>query len=149
MAEALRRRDKTVRLENVAALEPVRTSMSGPGPIAVQSAPLPLSSLQRSKRWAFHPCERQQQEAQRSGIASETLGAMRSAILAAALAAAAALQPTPPRRRPRTILHTSKKHAGTRQRRKAPAVSGKVENAAIPEGYLRRAGDHEGGPVRG
>ena len=48
---------------------------------------------------------------------------MRSAILAAALAAAAALRPTPPRRHHRTILHTSKKHSGTRQR---PKGAGRV-----------------------
>ena len=48
---------------------------------------------------------------------------MRTTILAAALAAAAALQPTPPRRHHRTILHTSKKHSGTRQR---PKGAGRV-----------------------
>ena len=48
---------------------------------------------------------------------------MRTFILAAAVATCAALQHTPPRRRPRTILHTSKKHTGTRQR---PKGAGRV-----------------------
>ena len=64
-----------------------------------------------------------QQQAQPNGIASRHLGAMRSAILAAAVATCAALQHTPPPRRPRVILQTSKKHSGTRQR---PKGAGRV-----------------------
>ena len=46
---------------------------------------------------------------------------MRSCVLLGA--AVAALQPSPPPRRPRVILQTSKKHSGTRQR---PKGAGRV-----------------------